>query len=600
MTLSLQIDCLPEAPWPTRTEPGLALLRVTPSAGPSIWVALSAPERILRTRDLSRVQPLLLEAEAAARDGCIVAGFLCYEAAPAFDAALRVHPAGGGPLLWFGIYRQVHRLATGPVVDGDAASAVLDWSASMKEPEYCAAIARIKDYIAAGDTYQVNYTLRLAAGFHGDPLALFGRLVAAQPARYAAYLDCDEAVLCSVSPELFFRLEGEQLIFKPMKGTVRRGPYAERDQAQAQWLRESPKNRAENLMIVDMIRNDAARIAQPGSITVPRLFEVERYPTLWQMTSTVTARTEASVAAILGATFPCASITGAPKVRTMQIIRELEPTPRGIYTGAIGYLAPDRQAQFNVAIRTVWIDRKRGEARYGTGGGIVADSEAAAEYNECRAKGLVLIAAAQSFSLLETLRWTPDEGFHLLSEHLDRVLASAAYFDVPLIADAVRDALASVVAGGVTSLRVRLLVERSGRITAEARPFVAPPSTSALRVALAATPVSSSDAFLYHKTTMRAVYERARAARPDCDEVLLWNERGEVTEFTAGNLIAVRGEEQITPPLACGLLAGTERRALLDRGELTERVIQRDDLSGFDALYFLNSVRGRIRVQVIS
>ncbi|MCC6203285.1 MAG: aminodeoxychorismate synthase component I [Gammaproteobacteria bacterium] len=600
MTRQSVLDRLPEAPWPPGSEPGLVLLRVTPSERPSIWLALSAPERILCTDDITQVRPLLAEAEAAARDGCIVAGLLRYEAAPAFDPALCVHHSGAGPLLWFGVYRKAHRVVPMPVVNGDAAIADLRWSASMQEPEYCAAIARIKEYIAAGDTYQVNYTLRLSAAFRGDPLALFGCLVAAQPKCYGAYLDCGDEVICSVSPELFFRLDGDHLTFKPMKGTVRRGPYAVPDAAQARWLRASPKNRAENLMIVDMIRNDASRIAEPGSVAVPRLFEVERYPTLWQMTSTVTARTDASVAAILDATFPCASITGAPKVRTMQIIHELEATPRGIYTGAIGYLAPEREAQFNVAIRTVAIDRARGEACYGTGGGIVADSEAVAEYNECRAKGLVLIAAAQPFALLETLRWTPNEGFHLLREHLDRLSASAAYFDISLDAAAVPAALAAAVAGSDGAQRVRLLVDRSGRISTETQPFTPSAATSVLRVALAPEPISSSDVFLYHKTTRRAVYEAARAARPDCDEVLLWNERGELTEFTTGNLLVQRGATTITPPHSCGLLAGTERRALLDRGELHEAVIHRDELPACDALYFINSVRGRIRVQVIT
>lgn len=593
----------PGQPWPRNTKTGLALVRVSPTDGASSWRLFTAPEHVLRTDDPEQVVALLDEADAAARDGRHVVGFLSYEAAPAFDPALRVHVASGGPLLWFGIYREALSVAPESEREADAASANLDWLLSMDQRAYDAAISRIKAYIAAGDTYQVNFTLRLAAEFHADPLALFNCLLAAQQARYAAYLDIGDGAICSVSPELFFRLDGDRLVFKPMKGTVRRGPYAAADQAQARWLRESPKNRAENLMIVDMIRNDASRIARPGTVQVPRLFEVERYPTLWQMTSTVTARTDASLPEILRATFPCASVTGAPKVRTMQIIDELEATPRGIYTGAIGYLAPNREAQFNVAIRTVRIDRASGQASYGAGGGIVADSDAAAEYAECRIKALVLTAAAQSFSLLETLRWTPEEGYFLLREHLDRLLASADYFDIPIDEHAVRDELErSVMCAGTTPQRVRLLAARNGRISIETTALVTWPPVPGriITAALASVPVASAEVFLYHKTTLREPYQRPRAARPDCDDVLLWNERGEVTEFTTGNLIAARAGDLVTPPVASGLLAGTLRRAMLDAGQLRERVILKHELADFDALYFINSVRGQIPVRMIA
>ena len=358
-------------------------------------------------------------------------------------------------------------------------------------------------------------------------------------------------------------------------------------------LQRSPKNRAENLMIVDMMRNDLGRIAHAGSVHVPQLFEVERYRTLFQMTSTVRALTDAPVSEIFRALFPSPSVTGAPKVRTMQIIAELEDSPRGIYTGAMGFMAPGRKAQFNVAIRTVHIDRTKGSAEYGTGGGITWDSVDREEYEECCTKGLVLMGQAPVFELLETLRWRPVHGYFLLSGHLDRLSQSARYFGLSFDEETVRQQLESAaLAFGPAPRRVRLLLDERGDVRVESQPME--PGRRTWRIALARRPVDSASRFLYHKTTNRVVYEQARADFPQHDDVILWNENGEVTESCLANVVArVRGE-WITPPVSCGLLPGVYRRRLLERGWIRECVIRVDELKNAERLCLINSVRGRI------
>jgi para-aminobenzoate synthetase/4-amino-4-deoxychorismate lyase len=375
------------------------LARLTDAASGE-WLDFGAPRQVIEAHSLAEVIPALQQVQAqVARQGGWAAGLLSYEAAPAFDPALvvRSQPAQEAfPLLWFGLFdapaRRAERAAPEPA---GPPPEPLRWQVSQHYSRYQAAIERIKTHIARGDTYQVNYTLRLRAAFAGQPFELFERLAGAQQARYAAYLDLGRYVVCSASPELFFEAQplggGRlQVSARPMKGTAARQARPEQDQAMAAWLQNDPKNRAENVMIVDMLRNDLGRIAEVGSVNVPRLFELERYPTVWQMTSTVTATTRASFGELMAALFPCASITGAPKVRTMQIIAALEEAPRRIYTGAIGWLAPGGQAQFSVAIRTALVDRHAGQVEYGVGGGIVWDSTPQGEWAEALLKARLL------------------------------------------------------------------------------------------------------------------------------------------------------------------------------------------------------------------
>jgi para-aminobenzoate synthetase/4-amino-4-deoxychorismate lyase len=423
-------------------------------------------------------------------------------------------------------------------------------------------------------------------------------MIQAQPVDYPAYVDTGRHVLCSASPELFFRLDGNFITCRPMKGTVKRGRTLAEDEAQAKWLHASEKNRAENVMIVDMIRNDLGRVAEIGSVRVPELFTTERYRTLWQMTSTVTAKTRASFAELMTALFPCASITGAPKVSTVNIIAHLETTPRGVYTGCIGMLAPGRKAQFNVAIRTVTVDRQRSEAEYGVGGGIVWDSTAEGEYDEALLKARIITQKHPAFDLFETLRWTPTEGYFLLERHLSRLGDSAAYFGFPFDRGKTSSHLADL-AGSFppTPLRVRLLLKPDGSLNYQTAPLPGTPSLP-LRVKLASAPLNSDDIFLFHKTTHRDVYEKARAACPDCDDMLLHNERDELTEFTIGNLVAEINGELVTPPVECGLLAGTFRAHLLAQGEIREKVITREELPSFKQIFLVNSVRGWQKVEL--
>lgn len=556
------------------------------------WYTFHDPVDVEAVSRAEEVMPVLRRVETAVGEhGLYAVGFITYEAAAAFDLA--VHPPVDGlPLLWFGLYRA-------PSIS-DRLPATTDpyhldeWRASVGWGEYQAAIERIKAEIAAGYTYQVNYTHNLRADFQGDPRGLFADLAAAQQAEYAAFADTGRHAICSASPELFFRLDGEALVSKPMKGTAPRGLTLAEDKANMDWLHRSEKNRAENVMIVDMIRNDMGRVARTGSVQVPELFAVERYPTVLQMTSTVTATTGAPLSEIMAAMFPCASITGAPKVRTMQIIHELEPEPRGVYTGAIGYLAPERQAQFNVAIRTVLVDREKGTAAYGVGGGIVWDSQAAEEYEECRIKARVLTVRRPPFSLLESLLWTPQDGYFLLEAHIRRLLDSAEYFGIDVAETAVRETLASV-ERQVTDedgLKVRLLVAQDGNISMEMVPLSQGERPEPLRVGLAAEPVDSASVWLYHKTMRREVYEAARAARPECDEVILWNERGEITEALTSNIVVELGGQLWTPPVSSGLLAGTFRGLLLSQGDIQERVITRWELRHATGMWLINSVRG--------
>jgi len=543
------------------------------------------PVETLCARALEEIVPCLRRVEEGVANGLHAAGFIAYEAAPAFDRYLTVHAPGRLPLLWFGLFRDK--------VEGDAGDAatapftVGPWTPEVNESAYIDAIRRIRELIAAGDTYQVNYTFPMEAAFEGDALSWFRRLVRAQQADYAAFIDAGPFAILSASPELFLRLEGDALETRPMKGTRPRGRWLEEDRRLAQELADSEKDRAENVMIVDLLRNDMGRISKTGSVHVASLFDVERYETVWQMTSTIRSRTTAPLSEILAALFPSGSVTGAPKVRTMQIIHELEPLPRGVYCGAVGWCSPGRRAEFNVAIRTVAIDREAATARYHVGSGITWSSSAEAEYDECLVKAAVLSEDRPEFELLESLLF--EGGYFLLDEHLARLAGSAEYFGFRADVDAVRSALLEEAAGlAEEPSKLRLLVARDGTWRIETAP--AAPSTP-VRLGLAAEPVDDRDVFLYHKTTHRVVYERARASRPDCDDVLLWNERDEITETSTANVVLELDGQLWTPPVNSGLLAGTMRASLLADATIRETVLAKADVGRAASIRLINSVR---------
>lgn len=557
----------------------------------SRWLRFRNPSHVIETGTIGDIKTALREIEAQVRrKGLYAAGFISYEAAGAFDPALCAKTPQDFPLLWFGLYSSPEEIE---LPEPDFGAYYLgDWIPSVGKSEYFRAISKIKEHIHSGDTYQVNYTLQLRIPFSGDPWNLFLAMVRAQSPRYAAWVDIGRFAVCSASPELFFDLDGRRLTCKPMKGTVKRGRTLGEDTSLAAWLHGSEKNRAENIMIVDMIRNDLGRIANSGSVEVEKLFEVERLPTLWQMTSTIHAYSEEPVSEIIAALFPCASITGAPKIRTTRIIAELEKVPRNIYTGCIGFIGPRRCSQFNVAIRTAVVDRLKETAEYGAGGGIVWDSESRDEYTEAILKARVLVEKRPGFSLLETLLWSREGGYFLLDYHMKRLSDSAAYFDYPVNIMHVREALEEKERGFAGADRkVRLLLDRRGFCEIQVSPLMQRESKKVLRVKPADKPVDAADVFLYHKTTVRNIYEAALRNCPDCDDVILWNEDQQITESSAANLVAEINGALYTPPVEAGLLAGVFRAWLLDQGKIHERKLYLHDLNTCSRIYLINSVR---------
>lgn len=556
------------------------------------WQHYSNPHCIISVTSTNEVLDALREIEKLVnKNNWHAAGFVSYEAAPAFDSALQIQNADGFPLIWFGLYPEPRTLTAIEVFNALKELPVLNWKADVDQQSYTAAIEKIKNYIAHGNTYQVNYTMRLDSEFSGKGWDLFLHLAQYQN-KYAGYINTGQYEICSASPELFFKLDGEKIYSLPMKGTVKRGRTTLEDKEQAEWLHKSQKNRAENVMIIDMVRNDLGRIAEIGSVQVPELFKVEKYPTLFQMTSVVQAKTLASITEIFSALFPCASITGAPKISTMNIIAELETTPRKIYTGSIGYISPNRKAQFNVAIRTILVDRENKSAEYGIGGGIVWDSTSTDEYSEALLKAQIITKGAQEFSLLETLLWTPPEGYFLLEKHIERINDSAEYFDIPFSKELLNELLDETQRKLTSPQRIRLLLDRFGKFTTEAKDL--PLQKNNFVIKLADKPIDSSNSFYFHKTTRRDIYPQLG----EYSDVLLYNEKNELTEFTIGNLVAEIDGKLVTPPISCGLLAGTFRSHLLETGQIEERIIDKDALKNFPKLFLINSVRKWVEVKI--
>lgn len=578
------------------------------------WLRYQDPVCVLTAPTPGDVPALLETAEQQARrDGLYAVGFVTYEAASGLEATLATRPPGILPPAWFALYRGGRPVAAPQAMPADPVA--LDWTADLDADTYIRTIGRIRGLIAAGDTYQVNFTYRLRAALQpttADPAQrLFATMTAGQPAGYGALLETDAWAICSASPELFFTRHGRRLTCRPMKGTAPRGSTVDDDERRAGWLKHSAKNRAENLMITDMVRNDLGRLADTGSIHAAGLFELEAYPTVWHLTSTIHGDSDASVADIFRALFPAASITGAPKRRTMEIIRELETSPRDIYTGAIGIIEPGGDVQFNVAIRTALLDKARATAQYGIGGGIVWDSQAADELEEARTKARILHSVPhrtaapgptamsrdtdRGFALLETLLWDPDCGYLLIDAHLRRLESSAGHFGYSIDPDAVRSRLAAAVQClPPVAHRVRLLLAEDGAVTVTATPVAETPAPA--RVALAVHRAAVADnPFIRHKTTHRQIYDDARretlAAVAGADDVLLVNERGEVTESTIANVVVDLDGELITPPVSSGLLPGVYRQHLLDTGSVVERIVRPRDLHAARVLYLANSVR---------
>ena len=568
------------------------------------WWSYGDLQASYATDDPQAVLPVLEQVERQVQaQGLYAAGFLGYEAAPGCDRALPSLPDTFLPLLYFGLFRSRETVILPEAEPGhDYAAWVLDESAAEHEQK----LEQIHALIAAGDVYQINHTLRLR-GRVDDPWALF--LQIAEDARFGAYIETEAFSIVSASPESFFRLRGDEIVSSPMKGTAARQDHSEGDQAQQQWLSGSAKNRAENLMITDMVRNDLGRIAERGTVHADELFNVQAHPTVWQMTSAISAQTKAPLAEIFKHLFPAASITGAPKRAAMQHIAALERRPREVYTGAIGYLAPGRQAHFSIAIRTAWVRHDTGYAEYGAGGGIVWDSEPQEEYREVLMKTQILqnVQTDTGLGLFETLAWQPGEGLVHLDAHLERMAGSAAFFMLPFDRAAAKASLDQALTDNPLACgsRVRLSMAKDGHFQTVLAP--APTANAANSpaqadaspgqpVALAKTRVSPGNPYLHHKTTARAAYTQARAeveaAFGQHTEPVLVNTGGDLTETDIANIVYRLKGRLYTPPERCGLLPGILRAELLEAGTIKERPLSKQELGKVEALYLINDLRG--------
>ena len=596
------------------------------------------PCEVLTAHALEQVRGVLDAVHAAAQRGQWCVGYVRYEAAAAFDAALRTH-AATGPLAWFAVYdaplSHLSEIAAHEAgVTGAAAKAAqVTWTDRLERADFDAALARIQQAIRAGELYQVNYTAPLRGTLQGSADRLFAALQRAQPGGYAAYIDAGTEQVLSVSPELFFDWNessgnsvdgvdgvsavgavaaaggaggGGVILARPMKGTAPRGATPDQDAAHAEHLRTAPKERAENVMIVDLLRNDLSRIAMPHSVQVPALFATQALPTVWQMTSDVTARTRpgTTLTDVFAALFPCGSVTGAPKVRAMQMIQALEPAPRGVYCGAVGVVRPggDANAQglhpvaatFNVPIRTVVLTPKaHGPTRVtcGIGSGITSGAQASAEWQEWRHKSAFVERIRMPFEILETLA-LHDGKFQHADLHLRRMGEAAAHFAYPWNAHAVRQELQIAALQHLRGdWRVRLLLAPDGSARFEA--FALHPTAVPVVLQLAPRAFEAAHSeFVRHKTTRRDHYAAFAPSTPGVFDTVLWNEAGEITEGTFGNVAALVNGRWVTPPLACGLLPGIGRAVALRDGRVTEAVLRVQDMRAVQAWAFINSLRG--------
>ena len=484
---------------------------------------------------------------------------------------------------------------------------------SLSKKDYLKNLSRIKSYIKAGDTYQVNYTLKLLFDFSGSPESLYKTLHYNQPVAYSAYLKLANERIISFSPELFFKKLQSQCVVRPMKGTMSRGRTLTEDQQKADRLRNDPKNRSENVMIVDLLRNDLGRLSKMGSVKMNSMFDVETYATLHQMTSTISGqlRDGQGLSDLFQALFPCGSVTGAPKIRTMEIIHELEQQTRGVYTGGIGFFSPDGNATFNVPIRTIVINEGKGEM--GIGAGIVDDSDPESEWQECLLKGQFLSRPKPDFQIIETILWEQDKGFWLFDKHLNRMASSAEYFGYPFNKKSIEERLYSSISSDSKNQpqRHRILLFRDGTIetstiacdTAKSTTLISQePKGSLPKIKISQQKTDSSTVALFHKTTMRQTYDSERQSALDAgyQEVFFVNENNNLTEGSISNIIIKKGAFYYTPPAKCGLLAGVFREYLLEQYPeiLFKKLLSPEDLTDADAIYMANSVRGLVQVSL--
>lgn len=567
------------------------------------------PVEIIRADAPEDVEAALEALQAGIARGLHAAGFFSYELGYLLEPKLThlLPERRKVPFLWFGLY-SAPREMTGAEVQGWLTEEAIgnptlgELAHSWDSVSYLKRFEEVQKNIRSGDIYQLNLTFKAKFNLQGSPLALYRDLRLKQRVAYAGLVDTGDVTILSASPELFIDLHDRVIETRPMKGTAPRAGTPEGEAEVRHGLSTDIKNRAENLMIVDLMRNDLGRIADLGSVTVTDLFTIETFKTLHQMTSGVRAHLKDGVGIrdILKAIFPPGSITGAPKIRAMELIRELETEPRGVYCGAIGNFSPDGSAQFNVVIRTAVIDRK-GAGEMGIGSGIVADSDGPKEYAECLLKMKFLTDPVRRFELIETMLYVPGDGVWLRGYHLARLAASAAYFGYVYDAAKVRDAIDKAIAEEPDKrLRVRLLLDEDGAVTATATPQPESTADAVMRYVISDTRVNSGDLFLYHKTTRRELYDREWKHYSEtlgADEVIYLNENGELAEGSRTTIFVERNGKLVTPRLAAGLLPGTLRAALIDEGRAVEAALTIEDVNAASAIYLGNSVRGLIRAE---
>ena len=544
------------------------------------------PIKELKTRDLDQVETLLREAEAYQEAGYYAVGYVSYEAAPAFEKKLAVHPAPlmGEYLLYFTIHEKVETLPFPE--DYEALDLPANWQEEVEAPAYQKAIETIHHHIRQGDTYQVNYTVQLSQELKADPLAIYNRLVVEQKAHYNAFIQHNDVSILSISPELFFEQDDRLLITRPMKGTTRRGLTNQTDLQEAAWLEADPKNRAENMMIVDLLRNDMNRISEIGSEQVAHLCQVEQYSTVWQMTSTIESRLrpEVDLVQTFQALFPCGSITGAPKISTMEIIQQTEVAPRGVYCGTIGILLPKGKRIFNVAIRT--LQMLGNQAIYGVGGGITWDSKWESEYQETKQKSAVLYRQEPRFDLLTTGRIHQGE-LTFLEQHLTRLREASRYFaypyDEPKLLKKLQEELAYL--DPSLDYRCRIALQKNGTFHLVITELTDLPA-SYLQAQLTEQKLDLATPFTYFKTS-----QRDHLSQSDHEQIFHLPD-GTLLETTIGNLVLEIEGQLYTPPAHLPLLDGIYRRHLLETQQVEEKLLTLNDLTDADRIYACNALRG--------
>ena len=551
------------------------------------------PIRELKTRDLAEVADLLAQVESYQEQGYYVVGYVSYEAAPAFEEKLAVHKA---PLLGeYLLYFTVHdRVETSPIpLTYEEVDLPSRWQEETSAENYEEAIAQIHHHLRQGDTYQVNYTVQLKQDLSANPFVIYNRMVVEQEAGYNAYVEHDEMAVISMSPELFFEQNDRELTTRPMKGTTQRGVTDQEDLAQASWLEQDPKNRSENMMIVDLLRNDMNRISEVGSEYVERLCQVEQYSTVWQMTSTIKSqlRLDVDLVAIFRSLFPCGSITGAPKIATMEIIKNLEPQPRGVYCGTIGLLLPHGRRIFNVAIRTIQLHKS--QAIYGVGGGITWDSTWESEYREVHQKAAVLYRKQACFKLITTGR-VSQKSLLFEEQHLERLTKASRYFAYPFDPEELGQKIEEEcqACDSHQDYRLRITISKSGEMEVS-RQVLEPLSPAFCQAQLCLQEADLQQAFTYFKTTHRPHLSLGE------QEIIYHNVAGELLETSIGNLVLKIAGKLYTPPISQGILPGIYRQHLLETGQVEEKVLTVQDLDQAETIYGCNAVRGLYELEVI-